>query len=122
MNEKTRQLLQNYLPMSEQSLLVLLSLTEPRHGYAIMQSVQAQTKGRVAIGPSTVYTILYKMEQDGLIDVVSEDDRRKVYLISDVGYEVLNAEASRLSNLARYASFVLSGKETVKAAEVVSES
>lgn len=122
MNEKTRELLKSYLPMSEQGLLMLLSLTEPRHGYAIMQSVQEQTKGRVAIGPSTVYTILYKMEQDGLIEVVSEEDRRKVYLITDLGYEVLRAEASRLTHLARYAGFVLSGQKLNETVETVSES
>lgn len=79
MGFSTEELIERYLPMSEQSFLLLLCLTEPRHGYGIMQMVLEQSGGRISLGPSTVYTILYKMEQDGLIEVVSEVERRKVY-------------------------------------------
>lgn len=107
MDEMTQKLISDYLPMSEQSFLLLLCLTEPRHGYAIMQMVLEQSHGRVSLGPSTVYTILYKMEQDGLIEVVKEVDRRKVYAITYAGRQVLQAEASRVAELARYAHQVL---------------
>lgn len=92
-----------YLPMSEANLLLLLFLTEPRHGYAIMHMAQDETNGRVVLSSSTVYTILYKMEQDGLIEVVSEVDRRKVYCITELGTEVLEAEMERLNALLRLA-------------------
>lgn len=107
MEERKLKLIESYLPMSEQSFLLLLCLTEPRHGYGIMQMVSEQTKGRVTLGPSTVYTILYKMEQDGLIEVISEVDRRKVYTITDDGKSVLCEEASRLSALSQYAQKIL---------------
>lgn len=107
MDETIRKLISSYLPMSEQSFLLLLCLTEPRHGYGIMQMVLEQSQGRVSLGPSTVYTILYKMEQDGLIEVVSEVDRRKVYEITYAGRQVLLAETSRITELSRYARQVM---------------
>ena len=121
MDENTRRLIDSYLPMSEQSFLLLLGLVEPRHGYGIMQMVQEQTKGRVNLSPSTVYTLLYKMETDGLIQTVSEIDRRKVYSITQLGKTVLAQETKRICALANYASSALcpehnssSVKETVE--------
>ena len=93
----------SYLPMSEANLLMLLFLTEPRHGYAIMQMASEETNGRVNLSSSTVYTILYKMEQDGLIKVVNEVDRRKVYCITELGFDVLAAEIERLNDILRLA-------------------
>ena len=79
------QLVKSYLPMSEASFLVLFSLKEPLHGYGIMQRVSELTGGRVNLGAGTVYTILYKMECDGLIESVSVVERRKVYRITETG-------------------------------------
>lgn len=101
MSELKNTAISSYLPMSEANLLLLLFLTEPRHGYAIMQMAHEETNGRVNLSSSTVYTILYKMEQDGLIEVVNEVDRRKVYCITDLGTEVLEAEMERLNALLR---------------------
>lgn len=103
MSESGKTAIDAYLPMSEANMLLLLFLTQPRHGYAIMQMVQEETNGRVVLSSSTVYTILYKMEQDGLIEVVSEVDRRKVYRITSLGREVLEAEMARLNALLRLA-------------------
>lgn len=108
MDEKVKKLISSYLPMSEQSFLLLLCLCEPQHGYGIMQTVLEQSNGRVSLGPSTVYTILYKMEQDGLIEVVSEVDRRKVYAITYAGRQVLLAETARITELSRHAQRILS--------------
>ncbi|MEG1849103.1 MAG: PadR family transcriptional regulator [Oscillospiraceae bacterium] len=108
MGRSVSELIHSYVPMSEPSFLSLLCLVEPKHGYGIMQKVLEQSGGRVSLGASTVYTILYKMEQDGLIRVASEVDRRKVYQITSAGYEVLEAETARLGELARFANAVLS--------------
>ncbi len=96
-------LIKSYIPMSEPSFLVLHSLLEERHGYAIMQDVLEITEGRVVLGAGTVYTILYKMEQDHLIQVIREVDRRKVYCITQAGRDILQAEAERILELARIA-------------------
>ncbi len=97
--ENQEKLLKSYLPMSEASFLVLFSLTEPLHGYGIMQKITGLTSGRVNLGAGTVYTILYKMECDGLIENVSEMDRRKVYHITQVGQKILSQEQVRLQEL-----------------------
>lgn len=110
MQESLEKLLSSYIPMSEQSFLILLSLLQPRHGYGIMQIVAEESDGRINLGPSTVYTVLYKMEQDGLIEVVSEEDRRKVYLIRKEGRYLLEAESKRLESLSKISKKLL--KET----------
>lgn len=117
MQESLEKLLSSYIPMSEQSFLILLSLLEPRHGYGIMQLVSEESDGRINLGPSTVYTVLYKMEQDGLIEVVSEEERRKVYLIRKEGRCLLEAESKRLENLSRISKKLL--KETKKEEVIV---
>lgn len=99
MDERLEKLIDTYLPMSEQSFLLLLSLLTPAHGYKIMQTISEKSNGRIIMGPSTVYTLLYKMEQDGLIRVSSEVERRKIYEITDFGIGVLLAENRRLKLL-----------------------
>ena len=118
MDEKTAHIIKSYLPMSEQSFLMLLCLVEPRHGYGIMQQVSEQTNGRVNLSPSTVYTILYKMELDGLIETVSEIDRRKVYAITSAGRIILEAETERLSSLVCFAKTALGNSSSKTAATV----
>ncbi len=109
MSPAAERLAESWLPMSEPGFLILLFLQKPRHGYALMQLAGETTGGRVSLGPSTVYTILYKMEQDGLIRVMSAVDRRKVYCITETGREVLRAETDRLDAMLRLA--VDQGKE-----------
>ena len=53
--------------LTEQMYYVLLSLTEERHGYGIMQYVSELTRGRVAIGAGTLYALLGRFEKEGLI-------------------------------------------------------
>jgi DNA-binding PadR family transcriptional regulator len=88
-----------YIPMSETMFYILLSLREARHGYAIMQHVKELTGGRVVLGAGTVYSSLGKLEGDGLIEPVSEEDRRKIYKITPVGSAILREEAARIAEL-----------------------
>lgn len=90
---------QAYLPMSESAFYILLSLSEPRHGYGIMQHVEAITSGRLRLGAGTLYGSLSRMEKDALIEVVAEEDRRKVYRITAPGVTLLKREISRLEEL-----------------------
>lgn len=79
---------------------ILLSLKQERHGYAIMQYVKELTKGRILLGAGTVYSSLGKLDNDGLIQPVREEDRRKIYTITPVGNEILHEEANRINELA----------------------
>lgn len=90
---------------------VLLSLKEKRHGYEIMQYVEWLTKGRVKIGPGTLYSLLSRFEDDGYIKMVSDDDNKKTYLIQSLGEEILEKEIERLRYLLRDANTVEGGNE-----------
>lgn len=92
-------LYQQYLPMSETAYYILLSLTEIRHGYGIIQFVEELTKSRIRLGPGTIYGSLSRMEKDKLIKAVAEEDRRKLYQITPSGIELLKLEIARLKEL-----------------------
>ncbi len=92
--------LQNkYLPLTEAAYYVLISLNEPRHGYGIMQYVEKLTNDRIKIGAGTMYGNLSRMEKEGLITSVAEEDRKKIYELSEKGKIVLGLELERLKEL-----------------------
>lgn len=90
-----------YVPMTETSFYILLCLREELHGYSIVQKVDAITNGAVRLTPGTMYGSLSKMEKDGLIRFVREEDKRKIYHITPLGSEVLALEMSRIERLYR---------------------
>lgn len=85
-----------YLPMTETAFYILLSLSEPRHGYGIAKFVSELTKGRIKLGSGTIYGTLTKMQRDHLIAVFDDSDKRVVYEITDNGKNILNAEIARI--------------------------
>jgi len=95
--------LQNkYLPLTEAAYYVLISLNEPRHGYGIMQHVEKLTNSRIKIGAGTMYGNLSRMEKEGLIISVAEENRKKIYELSEKGKVVLQLELERLEELLRH--------------------
>ena len=88
-----------YVPMTETGFYILLCLREETHGYGIVQKVETLTKGKIRISPGTMYGSLSKMEKDGLIKFVREEDKRKIYRITDLGKEVLHLEMKRIDRL-----------------------
>ena len=98
------------LPLSEATYLILASLTEPRHGYGVMQDVEAVSGGRVKLGPGTLYGALTNLLKQKLIRRSGEtgegSDRRKVYALTALGEKVLVMEGERLASLSRLASDV----------------
>ena len=57
----------------------------------------------MVLGPGTMYGSLSKMEKDGLIEFVREEEKRKIYQITDLGKEVLELELKRINRLYRNA-------------------
>ena len=88
-----------YVPMTETGFYILLCLQHEAHGYGIVQQVESLTRGEVRISPGTLYGSLSKMDRDGLIRLVREQDKRKVYVITDLGREVLGLEMRRIERL-----------------------
>ena len=88
-----------YVPMTETGFYILLCLQRERHGYGIVQQVETLTQGEIRIAPGTLYGSLSKMERDGLIRFVREEDKRKIYAITDLGRQVLALEMKRIERL-----------------------
>ena len=85
--------------MTETGFYILLCLQNEMHGYGIVQKVNELTHGDILISPGTMYGSLGKMEKDGLIQFVKEQDKRKTYIITELGKEVLNLEVKRIRRL-----------------------
>ena len=93
-----------YVPMTETGFYILLCLQEENHGYGIVQKVKEMTEGEISITPGTMYGTLSKMEKDGLIKFIREEEKRRVYVITDLGCEVLSLELKRIKRLFRNAT------------------
>ena len=92
-----------YMPMTETAFYILYCLQKPNHGYGIVQLVEKLTDGAIRLAPGTMYGSLSKMEKDGVIRFVKEEDKRKLYEITALGREVLNIELNRIKRLYRIA-------------------
>lgn len=88
---------------------ILLALsTEERHGYAIMKQVEADSLGKVKMGPGTLYGSIKRMldgglieESDARVDPEMDDARRIYYRISGSGETALKEELQRYSHLVK---------------------
>jgi DNA-binding PadR family transcriptional regulator len=92
-----------YVPMTETAFFILLCLRKPNHGYGIVQTVEKMTEGAIKLTPGTMYGSLSKMEKDGVIRFIREEDKRKIYQITDLGAEVLQLELKRIERLYKIA-------------------
>jgi DNA-binding PadR family transcriptional regulator len=95
-----------YLPLTPLAFQVLLALAGPeRHGYAIIQEIEAHTAGAVRLRTGTLYTVLQRLLDERLLDesrarpTDGEDERRRYYTLTPLGRAVLEAEARRLEAL-----------------------
>lgn len=98
------------LPLPPATFHILLALSaEERHGYAIIQDVEARTNGDLRLSAGTLYRSIARMVEQGLIVEVGkrrtrdEDERRRYYRILPFGKEVARAEMARLTALVRLA-------------------
>lgn len=90
-----------YVPMTETAFYILFCLQNPNHGYGIVQEVKKLTDGIIQLAPGTMYGSLSKMEKDGLIRFIREEEKRRLYEITDLGEEVLQLEIKRIERLYR---------------------
>ncbi len=88
-----------YMPMTETAFYILFCLREPNHGYGIVQTVERLTDGKIRLTPGTMYGSLSKMEKDGVIRFIREEDKRKIYQITQLGLELLDIETERIERL-----------------------
>jgi DNA-binding PadR family transcriptional regulator len=88
-------------PLTETVYYILLALHAPLHGYGVMQYVHDMSGGRTNLGPGTLYGALATLTEKGWITPVDVEsgDRKKEYLITDVGRHVVAREIERLEEL-----------------------
>ncbi|EGC27985.1 PadR family transcriptional regulator [Streptococcus sanguinis] len=101
MSGLTEKLRRVYVPMTETGFYILFCLQKERHGYSITQKVKQLTEGQLSISPGTMYGTLAKMEKDGLIAFVREEEKRKLYSITELGSQILELEIQRIERLYR---------------------
>jgi DNA-binding PadR family transcriptional regulator len=85
-----------YLPLTESTYYIMLTLIEPLHGYAVMKKVEEISKGTVKVGPGTLYGAFTSLEEEELIVKVKEENRRKSYVLTPKGKKTLMNQIKRL--------------------------
>ena len=86
---------------------VLLALADgDKHGYAILKEVESHTAGEVQLSTGTLYGIIKRLLEEGLIVEVTgrlatpqDDQRRRYYRLTANGRGVAVEEARRLEKL-----------------------
>jgi DNA-binding PadR family transcriptional regulator len=79
--------------------ILLVLLDKPRHGYEIMKEVERQSGGAVRLEVGTLYRLLARLLEDGLLEEAEEDGRRRNYALTRLGRRALMSEAERLAGV-----------------------
>ena len=95
---------ESFLPLTPAMFHILLALADgEKHGYAILKEVARRTGGKVQLSAGTLYGNLARLESSGMIhetdqrpEVGLDDERRRYYVLTDLGREVAIAEARRM--------------------------
>jgi len=90
---------EKYQTLTEQMFYILICLTQERCGVDIMKKVEGLTKGRVVIGPGTLYSLLDKFVKEKIIIETKIENRKKNYIITNLGKEMLKKEYIRVTEL-----------------------
>lgn len=90
---------EQFQTLTEPMYYILLALTEECCGVDIMEKVKMLSHGRVLVGPGTLYAMLAKFEENGVIKLTASEGRRKSYIITDKGREMLKEEYQRLKTM-----------------------
>lgn len=82
--------------LTEQMFYVLLCLTSECYGMDILDRVPAMTGGRVSVGSGTLYNLLEQFLAEGFIRETKVEGRRRSYILTDKGREMLDKEYERI--------------------------
>ena len=94
-------------PLTPAMFHVLLALAgDDLHGYAILKEVELRTGGKVRLSTGTLYGIIKRLLNDGLIAELrsrpaesNDDERRRYYRLTPQGRQVATAEAERMDEI-----------------------
>lgn len=83
----------------EPGLLILMSLAGgPKHGYGMIPDVARLAS--VRLGSGTLYAALARLESQGLIEPLPEEDRRRPYQLTSLGRVILEERLVAIAQLA----------------------
>ena len=102
---------EQFQTLTEPMYYILLALMEECCGVDIMEKVKTISHGRVMVGPGTLYAMLAKFEENGVIRLTASEGRRKSYVITEVGQQMLKQEYERLKTMVLDGGSVLSLKK-----------
>jgi len=103
---------EKYQTLTEQMFYILICLTQESCGVDIMKRVEELTNGRVVIGPGTLYSLLDKFVKEKIIIETKIENRKKNYIITSLGKEMLEKEYIRVTELKNdYERLVKSGDQ-----------
>ncbi len=87
---------EKFQTLTEPMFYILLCLRRECCGTDIMARVTELTRGRVGIGPGTLYNLLDSFLQAGMIRETAVSGRKRTYVITDKGRNTLETEYRRL--------------------------
>ena len=93
--------LKEQIPLTETMFLVLLTMLKENYGYRVSQEVEEITKGRIVLGPGTLYGAINNLNKKGWIKSVDtgSESGKKIYVATDVGRELVALEINRMKAL-----------------------
>ena len=99
--------------LTEGVYYILLSLLQPNHGYGIIQNAERLSGGRVRLAAGTLYGAINTLLEKGWIAALEgeADSRKKEYVITELGREMLQNELQRLEELVNNGKHVLGGEK-----------
>ena len=96
----------DFVPLKPITVYILLALaSKEKHGYAIMKFVEEETNGQIQIRIGSLYSLLHKLLENGLIEESNKEDfehgetRRRKYRLTRLGREVFTVETKRLKEI-----------------------
>lgn len=87
---------ERFKTLTEQMFYILLCLHEECRGMDILEMVRTLTNGRVNIGSGTLYDLLEQFLKEGAIEETKAEGRRRSYIITEKGQQMLDKEYGRL--------------------------
>lgn len=90
---------EQFQTLTEPMYYILMALTEECCGVDIMNRVEELSGGRVRVGPGTLYAMLSRFEENGMIRLTAQEGRKKSYVITDHGLRMLWKEYHRLKGM-----------------------
>ncbi|MDD5931576.1 MAG: PadR family transcriptional regulator [Oscillospiraceae bacterium] len=98
--------------LTEQMFYILLCLKEECYGMDILDKVPAMTGNRVNVGSGTLYNLLEQFLEAEMIRETKVEGRRRSYILTPKGKEMLDKEYARIRAQAQDYRVVFGGEDS----------